>query len=133
VRLFNETKEALHKVEERTAELTEALEYQTAISQVLRVISESPTDVAPVLEVILDCTTRLFEPEMAAICRYDGRMIHVAANNWAPEIAEEMRALFPMPVDERSLAGRVILARKTIAIEDISSDPQYGLAPIAKA
>src|SRR4029077_11647543 len=42
VRLFNETKEALHKVEERTAEVTEALEYQTAISQVLRVISESP-------------------------------------------------------------------------------------------
>ena len=62
VRLFNETKEALHKVEERTAELTEALEYQTAISQVLRVISESPTDVAPVLEVILDCATRLLQP-----------------------------------------------------------------------
>ena len=50
------------KVAERTAELTEALEYQTAISQVLRVISESPTDVAPVLEVILDCATRLVQP-----------------------------------------------------------------------
>ena len=76
VRLFNETKEALHKVEERTAELTEALEYQTAISEVLRVISESPTDVAPVFEVILDSATRLFQPHAAAIFRYDGRLVH---------------------------------------------------------
>jgi GAF domain-containing protein/DNA-binding response OmpR family regulator len=135
VRLFNETKEALHKVEERTAELTEALEYQTAISQVLRVISESPTDVAPVLEVILDCATRLVQPQTAAIFRYDGRLLHVATTrNWTSEATEQARALFPMPADERSLAGRVILARKTIAIEDISSDPQYRLiAPIAKA
>ena len=127
-RLFDQTKEALHKVEERTAELTEALEYQTAISQVLRVISESPTDVAPVFEVILDCATRLVQPQTASIFRYDGRLIHMAATrNWTPEVTEQARALFPMPADERSIAGRAILARKTIAIEDISSDPQYGL------
>ena len=53
-RLFNETREALRKVELRTAELSEALDYQTAISDVLRVISQSPTDVAPVFEKILD-------------------------------------------------------------------------------
>ncbi|HKQ26311.1 MAG TPA: GAF domain-containing protein [Burkholderiales bacterium] len=129
VRLFNETKEALHKVEERTAELTEALEYQTAISEVLRVISESPTDVAPVLEVILDCATRLLQPQSAGIFRYDGRLIHVAATRkWMPEATEQARALFPMPADERSIAGRVILARKAIAIEDVLDDPQYALA-----
>ena len=133
VRLFNETKEALHKVEERTVELTEALEYQTAISEVLRVISESPTDVAPVLEVILDCATRLVQPQLASIFRYDGRLIHVAATrNWTPEATEQARALFPMPADERSIAGRAILARKTIAVEDLLSDPQFGLARFAK-
>ncbi len=58
VRLFNETKEALHKVEERTAELTESLEYQTSISEVLRVISESPTDVTPVFEAIMNSAMR---------------------------------------------------------------------------
>jgi GAF domain-containing protein/DNA-binding response OmpR family regulator len=134
VRLFNETKDALHKVEERTAELTEALEYQTAISQVLRVISESPTDVAPVLEVILDCATRLFQPQMAAIFRYDGRAIHMAATrNWTPEAIKQARALYPIPADEHSMAGRVILARKTLAIEDTLTDPQYGLSTLAKA
>jgi GAF domain-containing protein/DNA-binding response OmpR family regulator len=132
VRLFNETKESLHKVEERTAELSEALEYQTAISQVLRVISESPTDVAPVLEVILDCAARLFQPQILGIFRYDGRLIHVAATrNLTSEVTEQVGALFPMPADERSVTGRVILARKTIAIEDISSDPKYGGTPLA--
>ena len=79
---------------ERTAELTEALEYQTAIGQVLHVIGESATDVAPVLEVILDCATRLFQPQTAAIYRYDGRLIHVGANrNWTPEATEKARIL----------------------------------------
>jgi GAF domain-containing protein/CheY-like chemotaxis protein len=135
VRLFNETKEALHKVEERTAELTEALDYQTAISQVLRVISESPTDVAPVLEVILDCTTRLVQPQTAVIFRYDGRLIHVAAQrNWTPEAIEQASLLFPMPADERSIVGRAIQARKTIANEDVLDNPQYDvIASFSKA
>ena len=122
------------KLAERTAELTEALDYQTATSEVLRVISESPTDVAPVLEVILDCVMRLFQPQTAAVFRYDGRLIHVAAKrNWTSEATEQARALYPMPADERSLTGRVILARKTIAIEDVLDDPQFGLGPWAKA
>ena len=133
-RLFNETKDALHKVEERTDELTEALEYQTAISEVLRVISDSPTDVAPVLEVILDCATRLFQPQTVGIFRYDGRLIHVAATrNWTPEVTEQARTLFPMPPDERSITGRVILARTTMVIDDTLDDPQYGLGSFAKA
>src|SRR3954462_1970684 len=87
--------------------LAEAWEQQTAISQVLRVISESPTDVAPVLEVILDCATRLVQPELLSIFRYDGRLIHIAAKrNWPPEMTEEAGALFPMPADERSIVGR---------------------------
>ena len=123
-----------HKLAERTAELSESLEYQTAISEVLRVISESPTDVAPVLEVILDCAMRLFQPHASAIYRYDGRLIHEAAHGiWTPEATEQARALYPMPADERSTAGRAILARKTIAIEDVLEDPHYGLASLAKS
>ena len=122
------------KLAERTAELSESLAYQTAISEVLRVISESPTEVSPVLEVILDCATRLVQPQLASIFRYDGRLIHViATRNWTPLMTEEASALFPIPADERSIAGRAILARKTIMVEDVLSDPQYGLGQIAKA
>ena len=133
VQLFNETKEALHKVEERTAELTDALEYQTAISEVLRVISESPTDVTPVLEVIIDCAIRLLGPQRAAILRYHGGLIHQAATrNYTPEMAAEAKVRFPMPADESSLTGRAILAKKTIVVEDLLSDRQFGLAQAAR-
>ncbi|HXX10251.1 MAG TPA: GAF domain-containing protein [Burkholderiales bacterium] len=133
VRLFNETKEALHKVEERTVELTDALEYQTAISEVLRVISESPTDVTPVLEVIIDCAIRLLGPQRAAILRYHGGLIHQAATrNYTPEMAAEAKVRFPMPADESSLTGRAILAKKTIVVEDLLSDRQFGLAQAAR-
>src|SRR5258705_12442195 len=71
------------KVAERTAELTEALEYQSAISEVLRVISESPLDVAPVFEAILESATRLFGEPLAAVLRFDGKLVHlVATRNW---------------------------------------------------
>ena len=132
-RLFNETKQALHAVEERTTELTESLEYQTAISEVLRVISESPTDVAPVFEVIMDCGMRLFQPKNMAIMRTDGRLIHVAATrNWSPEAIAQAAGVYPLPVDEHSLAGRVILQRQTIAVEDTQDQTSYALAPLAR-
>ncbi|MDM0026722.1 GAF domain-containing hybrid sensor histidine kinase/response regulator [Variovorax saccharolyticus] len=125
-RLFNEAQEALHKVEERTAELTESLEYQTAVSDVLRVISESPTDVTPVFEAILDCTMWLFEGPTAAIFSFDGRRVHLAATrNWSADALEAARALWPAPPDPRQMNGRVILERRALCTEDAWSDPAY--------
>ena len=74
-RLFDETQRLLRDKEQHARELTESLDYQTAISDVLRVISQSPTDVAPVFEAILGCATRLFGSAVAAIYRYDGRVV----------------------------------------------------------
>ena len=67
VRLFNDTKQALATVEERTRELTETLDYQTAISEVLRVISLSSTDVTPVFEAIMESARRLLGTATAAV------------------------------------------------------------------
>jgi GAF domain-containing protein/DNA-binding response OmpR family regulator len=125
-RLFNETQEALHKVEERTAELTESLEYQTAISDVLRVISESPTDVAPVFEAILDCATRLLGSPTSAILSFDGRLVHLAATrNWAAPALEAARTLYPAPPDPHLMSGRAIIERRALSNEDAGSDPNY--------
>jgi signal transduction histidine kinase/DNA-binding response OmpR family regulator len=133
VRLFKATQEALHEVEERTEELSESLEYQTAISEVLRVISESPSDVAPVFEVIMDCGMRLFQPRNMAIMRSDGQLIQLAATrNWSPEAIARAAAVYPIPIDEQSLAGRVMLARQTIAVEDTQDERKYALAPLAR-
>ena len=110
-RLFNETREALRKVELRTAELSEALDYQTAISDVLRVISQSPTDVAPVFEAILDSATRLFGSPVSAVFRFDGRLVHLAATrNWPDEAIADARRFYPGPPNPAMMSGRVILS-----------------------
>ena len=69
VRLFNETREAL--------------EQQTATSQVLAVISSSPTDVAPVYRTILDSVTRLCDAKITALFLYDGEFLRTVAHNHA--------------------------------------------------
>ena len=83
------------KVQERTAEVREALEYQTAISDVLRVISSSTTDVGPVFEAIMESAIRLFGAPIAAVFRYDGRLVHmVGTRGWSAEsIADARRAV----------------------------------------
>ena len=72
VRLFTE-------LEARNRELTEALEQQTATSEILRVISASPTDVQPVFDTIVRSAARLCDGVFGALYRFDGELIHLAA------------------------------------------------------
>src|SRR5262249_5271334 len=74
VRLFDE-------VQARTHELSEALEQQTAMSEVLRVISNSPTDLAPVFDTILTNATRLCEGNFAVLWQYDSEGLVGAAQH----------------------------------------------------
>jgi signal transduction histidine kinase/DNA-binding response OmpR family regulator len=125
-RLFNEAQEALQKLEERTAELTESLEYQTAVSDVLRAINESPRDVKPVFEAILDCTMWLFGGPAAAIFTFDGCRVHLAATrNWPAAALEAAGAKWPAPPDPRQVNGRAILERHALSIDDAAADPDY--------
>jgi len=114
------------KVEERTRELSQTLAQQTALGEVLRVISQSPTDVAPVFEAILDSAHRLFGSPMAAVFRYDGKLVHlVAQRNWSEEGIAQAAKFYPGPPSPRRLIGRVILRRETVVIEDCELDPDY--------
>jgi len=125
-RLFNETREALRKVELRTAELSESLDYQTAISDVLRVISQSPTDVAPVFEKILDSATRLFGSPVSGVFRFDGRLVHLAATrHWPEEAIADSRRFYPGPPSPAMMSGRVILSGQVQSETDAFSDPTY--------
>ncbi len=129
VRLFNETSDALAKVEERTRELTESLDYQTAISDVLQCISESPTDVAPVFNAILESVARLFGSPLAAVFRFDGKLVHLAAtHNWSPEAIEDARRLYPAPPNPGMLSGRVIMSGSVQTEVDTFADPEYDQA-----
>jgi signal transduction histidine kinase len=119
------------KVAQRTTELSEALEYQTAASDVLRAVTASPSDAAPVFETILDCSTRVFGSPMASVFSFDGEQVHfVAGRNWSPEALAIMRARFPAPPDTRLMSGRVILAARPFATSDALADDTFDHAVV---
>jgi signal transduction histidine kinase len=109
-----------HKVDERTRELTEALQQQTATSEILGVISSSPTDVQPVFEVIVERAVRLCGGRFGRVYRYDGDLIHVVARHGVSAAgAEELQRVFPRPATEDTIVGRVITTRQAVYVTDI--------------
>ena len=119
VRLFKE-------IQERNAELREALEHQTATAEVLGIISRSPTDLQPVFEAIVGSATRLCDATFAALHRFDGQLITFdACYGMTEHEIEESRTRFPLPATREIAVGRAILDRRIAQIEDIRRDPDY--------
>ena len=75
-RLLNELRHRTADLSQRTADLTESLEQQTATSEVLRVISSSPTDIQPVLETIGERAEKLCDADISVVSIVDGELIH---------------------------------------------------------
>jgi signal transduction histidine kinase len=103
------------KVAQRTAELSESLEYQTATAEILQVISSSVSDTQPVFEKILDSCQRLFAGANMGITLVgeDGR-IHLNANRSSrPEDLEEIRKYYPRALED-SVQGLAMRQRKVL-------------------
>ncbi len=119
VRLFTE-------LEGRNRDLTEALDQQTATSEILRVISGSQTDVQPVFDTIVASAVRLCNARMGAVHRFDGELVHIVAHhNFPPEAVEVLRGMYPRPPQPDQASGRAILTRAVAEIEDMLADSQY--------
>ena len=122
------------KREERTRQLTEALEQQTATSEILRVISSSPTDVQPVFDAIAESAMRLCGASSSGVLRFDGELVHIVAlGNVNPDGAAALRSAFPMPPNRQSASTRAILTRDIVHVPDVFDDPEYGIATQAQA
>ena len=106
------------KVDVRTKELTESLEQQTATSEILRVISSSPTDIQPVLNTVVENAARVCAADDALIFLvHDGSLEHVAQYGSIPAA---LRQHGP-PLDRGSVPGRAMLERQTVHVHDLSA------------
>ncbi len=124
----------LTELQAKNADLTEALEQQTATGDILRVISSSPTDVQPVFDTIAGSAKRLCDARECAVFRFDGELIHlVALADTRATWANALRAAFPRPPGRGSMAARAILMRSIVHIPDVLSDPEYELTEAARA
>src|SRR5262249_27802259 len=97
--------------QQRTRELSESLEQQTATSDILRVISSSPTDVQPIFDAIVRSASRLCGGEYAIVTRFDGELLHLAAqHNPRPGTADATANFFPqVPSRETSMTARALI------------------------
>jgi GAF domain-containing protein len=106
-------------------ELRESLDYQTAISDVLNVISRSPSQLQPVLDAIVETASRLCQAEYALIFRLKDGAYHLAAANNANAAFVKHAAGHPIPPGRESLVGRTAIERTTIHLPDCLADPEY--------
>ncbi len=115
----------LNELRQRTDDLTEALEQQTATAEILNVISNSLTDTQPVFDAIVQSGLKLFSGELISIALRDGDMIRGAAAFAVsdPSRLEAWRRTFPYPCTREYMHGRAILDRRVVDIPDVEQAP----------
>jgi signal transduction histidine kinase len=134
VRLFTELQEKNGALTQAHAQVTEALEQQTATSEILGIISRSRIDVQPVFDTIVRRAAKLCGGLFGALVRFDGELVHFVAHyNFSAAALDEVRRVWPAPPSRASGSGRAILDRSVVQIPDIDLDPEYGLKRLSHA
>src|SRR5215472_8971357 len=121
------------ELDQRNNEYSERITHQAATIDVLKAMSASPGDAQPVFDLIVVRARDLCDAYGLTAFEYDGTLMHQRAATGISddsEMREAMAARFPMPPTRDSGAGRAILDRRIIRINDLETEP--GLNPIAR-
>ncbi len=121
-RLFRELHERNESLTEAHAQVSEALERQTATSEILRVISASPTDVQPVFDAVAAHAARLCRAEDAMLLRVAGEALAFAAG--VGPLSLSTPAGFAFPLTRGSVSGRSVIDGTTLHIRDLAAEPE---------
>src|SRR5262249_3431462 len=113
----------LTELQAKNASLTEALEQQTATSEILRVISRSPTDVQPVFETIAERARKLCDAQLGIAMSVKDELIHLIGVSEAG--ARPVREAYPMQVDAQTVSALAVRTSAIVHVPDVLADSQY--------
>jgi GAF domain-containing protein len=122
----------LSELRKRTDDLSEALQQQTATSEVLKVISSSPGELEPVFQSMLANAVRICEAKLGNIALIDGGRLRVVSLFGAPPAFEELRRRDPFIQIGQTPLGCVLETRQALAIADLAAVEPYASSPLVK-
>jgi GAF domain-containing protein len=116
----------LNELRQRTTDLTESLEQQTATSEVLQVISSSPGDLQPVFATMLENAVRICDAKWGTIHRWEGDALQLMATHNLPPAFAEARGRSPhYRPHPKSLFGRIVATKKLVHTSDSAAEQVY--------
>ena len=108
-----------------TRELNEALEQQTATSDVLQVISSSPGELEPVFATMLANAVRICDAKFGNIFRWDGDVLRLIATHNTPPAFAEVRRRLPLRTAPENLIGRMVATKMVVHVADLAAEQAY--------
>ncbi|MFZ3377657.1 MAG: GAF domain-containing protein, partial [Chthoniobacterales bacterium] len=113
------------ELRQRTHDLQESLEYQTASSDVLKVISRSGAELGPVLDTLVETAARICRADSGFIFRLQDDLCRMVAAFGIPAGYRDFQVRNPIAPGRGTLAGRTVLEERAVHIEDAATDPEY--------